>query len=126
MAKILIIEDNEQNLYLMRFLLEHEGFKVIAAMDGREGIEMASREKPDVILLDIQLPFMDGYGVAREIRKVDELAVVPIIAVTSYAMPDDRGKCLAAGATDYMEKPIDPDKFVDRIRKYLPEEGDHK
>lgn len=126
MTKILIIEDNEQNLYLMRFLLEHEGFEVLSAMDGREGIEMASRKRPDAILLDIQLPFLDGYSVARELRKIDYLAVVPIIAVTSYAMPDDRGKCLAAGATGYMEKPIDPDKFVDRIRKYLPEEGDQK
>lgn len=126
MTKILIIEDNEQNLYLMRFLLEHEGFEVLSAMDGREGIEMASRKRPDAILLDIQLPFLDGYSVARELRKIDDLAVVPIIAVTSYAMPDDRGKCLAAGATGYMEKPIDPDKFVDRIRKYLPEEGDQK
>ncbi|GAB6280833.1 MAG: response regulator [Thermovirga sp.] len=120
-TKILIIEDNEQNLYLMRFLLEHEGYKVVSAVDGREGIEMASRERPDAILLDIQLPLLDGYGVARELRKVDELASVPIIAVTSYAMPADRGKCLAAGATGYMEKPIDPDTFVSHVRKYLPE-----
>lgn len=121
-TKILIIEDNPQNLYLMRFLLEHGGLDVVAATDGREGIEMATEEMPDAILLDIQLPLLDGYAVARELRKKRELDPVPIIAVTSYAMPDDRGKCLAAGATGYIEKPIDPEKFVEQIRGFLPGE----
>lgn len=119
-TKILIIEDNSQNLYLMRFLLEHEGLEVVAATDGREGLEMASREMPDAILLDVQLPSVDGYAVAREMRKRDELAGVPIIAVTSYAMPDDRAKCIAAGATGYLEKPIDPERFVRQIREFIP------
>lgn len=119
-ATILIIEDNEQNLYLMRFLLERHGFRIEAAKDGREGIEMARRIVPDVILLDIQLPLLDGYAVARELRKEPDLVSIPIIAVTSYAMAGDREKCLAAGATDYIEKPIDPDTFVDRVRVHLP------
>jgi CheY-like chemotaxis protein len=116
---ILIIEDNVQNLYLMRYLLEQNGFAVVAAQDGRQGIEMACASPPLAILLDIQLPLMDGYAVARELRKCQSLADVPIIAVTSYAMLGDREKALEAGATDYVEKPIDPDTFVDRLRRHL-------
>ena len=120
-TKILIIEDNEQNMYLMRFLLEKHRFDVREAWDGKEGIAMALREPPDMILLDIQLPLMDGYAVARELRSHPETAAIPIVAVTSYAMPDDRSKCLAAGATDYIEKPIDPETFVQQISKHLPQ-----
>lgn len=118
---ILIIEDNEQNLYLMRFLLERHGFAVAAAQDGRQGIELARASTPLAILLDIQLPLMDGYAVAGELRKCESLNGVPIIAVTSYAMLGDREKALEAGATDYIEKPIDPDTFVDRLRRHITE-----
>jgi len=117
---ILVIEDNPQNMYLMRFLLEKHGFKVLGAENGAEGIEIAERDRPDCILLDIQLPVLDGYAVARELRKNSNLSSTPIIAVTSYAMLGDREKALAAGATDYVEKPINPDTFVDRVRKHLP------
>lgn len=117
---LLIIEDNEQNFYLMQFLLEKNGFTVIGAENGRKGIEMALRHGPMAILLDIQLPEMDGYAVAAELKKYDEIKGVPIIAVTSYAMVGDRERILAAGATGYIEKPIDPDTFVAEIEKYLP------
>lgn len=123
-ATILIIEDNEQNLYLMRFLLERHGFTVEAATDGRQGIDLAKRLVPAMILLDIQLPLLDGYAVARELRLQADLKDIPIVAVTSYAMPGDREKCLAAGATDYVEKPIDPETFVNRIRQHLPDGKD--
>src|SRR5512145_1082066 len=103
--KVLVIEDNEQNLYLMRFLLEKHGFVVTDARSGHEGLELADRMPPDLILLDIQLPGMDGYSVALELRKRQWLSTVPIVAVTSYAMAGDREKALAAGATDYVEKP---------------------
>jgi len=116
---LLIIEDNEQNLYMMRFLLEKNGFTVISANNGREGIQMALEHKPRAILLDIQLPEMDGYAVARELKKHKELKDIPIIAVTSYAMLGDREKILAAGANGYIEKPIDPDTFVEEIKKYI-------
>jgi len=116
---LLIIEDNEQNFYMMSFLLEKNGFKVIGAANGREGIEKALHNKPRAILLDIQLPEMNGYAVAEELRMHSELAKVPIIAVTSYAMVGDREKILAAGATGYIEKPIDPDTFVAAIIQYL-------
>lgn len=116
---ILIIEDNEQNLYLMRFLLEKHAFRVLSAPDGPEGLEKARQFEPAVILLDIQLPGMDGYAVAAELRRDPRLVRIPIIAVTSYAMPGDREKCLASGATAYIEKPIDPVTFVEQIRRYL-------
>lgn len=117
---LLIIEDNEQNFYLMRFLLEKSGFSVIGAENGKDGIEMALSHKPDIILLDIQLPEMDGYAVAAELKKHDVLAGVPIIAVTSYAMVGDREKIIAAGSTGYIEKPINPETFVDEIIRHLP------
>jgi two-component system, cell cycle response regulator DivK len=123
---LLIIEDNEQNLYLMRFLLEKNGFTVIGAENGRIGIEMALHQKPLAILLDIQLPEMDGYAVAAKLKKHDELADVPIIAVTSYAMVGDREKIMAAGATGYIEKPINPESFVAEIIQYLPNHPEEK
>lgn len=117
---ILIIEDNEQNLYLMRFLLEASGLQIATATNGQDGVRLASELRPAAILLDIQLPVMDGYAVAEQLRKQSALASVPIIAVTSYAMVGDRERILAAGATDYIEKPINPDTFVAQIRRHLP------
>ena len=122
-SRLLIIEDNEQNMYLMRFLLEKAGFTVEGAEDGRKGIELALRCRPEAILLDIQLPGMDGYAVAAALKREDELAGVPIIAVTSYAMVGDRERVLAAGATGYIEKPIDPETFVVEIARFLPAAG---
>ncbi len=103
----------------MRFLLEKNGFRIIGAETGRLGIEAALRDKPRAILLDIQLQEMDGYAVAAELKRHPELADVPIIAVTSYAMVGDREQILAAGATGYIEKPIDPETFVEEIKGYL-------
>lgn len=123
---LLIIEDNYQNFYMMRFLLEKNGFRVIGAENGREGIEKALRHKPQAILLDIQLPEMDGYAVAEELKKHGELNDVPIIAVTSYAMVGDRERILAAGATGYIEKPIDPDTFVAEIASHMQEDRANK
>lgn len=119
--KVLVIEDNEQNLYLVRFLLEKHGFIVHEARDGMEGIALASNLLPDLILLDIQLPMLDGYAVAAQLRLDPALRNTPIIAVTSYAMMGDREKVLAAGATGYIEKPIDPVTFVNQICEFLPQ-----
>lgn len=112
---ILAIEDNEQNLYLLRFLLETRGHRIAEARDGPEGIAAASAAPPDLILLDIQLPQMDGYAVARALRENPALAAVPIVAVTSYAMNGDRLLALASGCDAYIEKPIDPDSFVTQV-----------
>jgi two-component system cell cycle response regulator DivK len=119
-STILIIEDNEKNRYLTTFLLEKYGYQVFQAVDGKAGITLASQLKPDMILLDIQLPVMDGYAVARELMKNDELKNIPIVAVTSYAMVGDRERVLAAGCVGYIEKPINPETFVTEIEKYLP------
>jgi len=115
---ILLIEDNEQNRYLLTFLLEQNGDCVIAAEDGFRGVEMARSRLPDLILLDIQLPAMDGYSVARALRQVEALRDVPVVAVTSYAMSGDREKALAAGCDGYIEKPINPDTFVAEIAQF--------
>jgi CheY-like chemotaxis protein len=118
--KLLVIEDNEQNLYLISFLLEKSGYDVIQARDGREGIELANKIKPTMILLDIQLPVMNGYEVARQLKGEAETQHIPIVAVTSYAMVGDREKALEAGCTGYIEKPIDPETFVAEIENHLP------
>jgi two-component system cell cycle response regulator DivK len=119
---ILLIEDNEQNIYLIKYLLEQHGFAVVEARSGQEGIDKASSVNPALILLDIQLPDIIGYDVVREIRKLKGLEELPIIAVTSYAMSGDRAKCIEAGCSGYLEKPINPDLFVGEIRKYLTKE----
>lgn len=117
--KILIIEDNEQNLYLVSFILEKYSYEVFAARDGQEGIDMAISIKPDLILLDIQLPVMDGYAVARALRRNSDLEGTPVVAVTSYAMPGDKEKSIEAGCSGYIEKPIDPDNIATQVERYL-------
>ncbi len=117
---ILLIEDNEQNLYLATFLLEQHGYQVVPARTGPEGIALAAQRRPALILLDIQLPQMDGYAVARALRQNPELSAVPIVAVTSYAMVGDRERALAAGCNGYIEKPINPETFAHQIAALLP------
>jgi two-component system cell cycle response regulator DivK len=112
---ILLVEDNAQNSYLATFLLERSGYAVVCAADGSSALRMAAQLTPTAILLDIQLPGMDGYAVARALRLAPRLEAVPIIAVTSYAMLGDREKALAAGCNGYIEKPIDPENFVVQI-----------
>lgn len=117
--KILLIEDNEQNRYLATFLLEKSGYTVVPAPNGATGVELGSSFRPKGILLDIQLPGMDGYQVARALRRNPALNDVPIIAVTSYAMAGDREKAMEAGCDGYIEKPIDPETFVGEIEKFF-------
>lgn len=119
-AKVLLIEDNEQNRYLVAFLLEARGHVVVHAGSGPIGIELAGQVRPDLILLDIQLPGMDGYAVARALKSSPALKAIPIVAVTSYAMTGDREKALAAGADGYIEKPINPETFYSEIEGFLP------
>ncbi len=123
MPLALMIEDNEMNRYLATFLLEKAGFEVVSAVDGPKGIELAREIEPDIILLDIQLPGMDGYQVATELLSQKALAHVPIVAVTSYAMPEDRKRVEEVGCHGYIEKPIDPERFVDQIESYMKSSG---
>lgn len=116
---ILLIEDNEQNRYLATFLLQSQGFKVVSANDGVAGIELAQTLNPELILLDIQLPAMDGYQVAAALRSIASLRTTPIVAVTSYAMVGDKERALNAGCDGYIEKPIDPDSFVSEISRFV-------
>lgn len=120
--KALIIEDNEQNMYMLSFLLEKNNYTVIQAYNGIDGVKAAIEHHPDVILLDIQLPEMDGYQIAHELRKRNDLNNIPIVAVTSHAMVGDRERAMASGATGYIEKPIDPDNFIQRMESYFSEE----
>ena len=120
---VLLIEDNEQNRYLVTFLLERSGYTVWAFADGIRGIEAARTRTPALVLLDIQLPTMDGYAVARALRQNDALRQIPILAVTSYAMPGDRERALEAGCTGYIEKPINPETFVEEVERALAGAG---
>ena len=118
-AKILYIEDNDQSLYMTTFLLKSKGYEVLQARSGVEGIEAAVKSRPDLILLDMQLPLMDGYAVARRIRGYADLEKTPIVALTSFAMVGDREKALEAGCSGYIEKPINPETFLMEIGRYL-------
>jgi two-component system cell cycle response regulator DivK len=117
--RILCIEDNEQNLYLVTFILQAAGHEVLQARSGQEGIEFAGRSLPDLILLDIQLPEMDGYEIARRLRSNPALAKTPMVAVTSYAMVGDREKALESGCDDYIEKPLNPETFLAQLERHL-------
>lgn len=117
--RILLIEDNEKNRYLASFILEKHGYEVLQAEDGRSGIALAVQVKPDLILLDIQLPLMDGYAVAHALTRNPALQEIPIVAVTSYAMAGDRERILAAGCAGYIEKPINPLTFVAEIAQHM-------
>jgi len=120
MARILVVEDNEQNMYLITFILRNNGHEVIEARTGKEGIELAIKEKPDLIIMDIQLPDIDGLEATKKIRESEADGEIPILALTSYAMAGDKEKALQADCTGYIEKPINPETFMGEIEKYLP------
>jgi len=122
MKRVLVIEDNEDNMKLITFILEKNGYGTIMADNGKRGIELAIKEKPDFILLDIQLPNMDGMEVLKAIRGSEINGEVPIIAITSYAMSGDRERLLQAGCNGYIEKPIDPETIIAQIRQFTGEE----
>lgn len=118
-ARILAIDDNPDNLELMRYLLEAFGYPTLTARDGSSGVALAERERPDLVLCDVQLPDIDGYEVVRRIRSHPELSGLIIIAVTALAMVGDRAKVLAAGFNGYLSKPIDPTTFLHQVETYL-------
>jgi CheY-like chemotaxis protein len=117
--RILLIEDNPNNRYLVSFLLEARGWQMHHASDGASGLDLAARCDPAAILLDIQLPVMDGHEVARRLKADPDLSGIPIMAITSFAMQGDRQAALDAGCEAYMEKPIDPDTFVESVEALL-------
>lgn len=115
----LIIEDNENNMELITFILEAHGYKTLRAMTGKDGIRLALSDNPDFVLLDIQLPDMDGEEVLRAIRATEVQCELPVIAVTSYAMSGDRERLIAAGCNGYIEKPIDPLLVINQVHGIL-------
>jgi two-component system, cell cycle response regulator len=119
-ARILIIEDNPANLDLMTYLLKAFGHDPLTAFDAEKGFEIARREKPNLIVCDIQLPGMDGYALAHEVRAEAALRTIPLVAVTALAMVGDRKKVLAGGFDGYISKPIDPETFVAQVDAFLP------
>lgn len=119
MTKVLIIEDNPDNMLLISDILEAEGFELITADTGIQGYEMALSGMPDFVILDIQLPDIDGYEVLDRLRANDVTKKIPVIAMTSYAMAGDRERLLKAGCNGYVEKPIDPGNVMDKIKEAL-------
>jgi len=120
MARFLIIEDNPANLELVRYLLEHAGHRVDGAVNGIDGVFAVGATAPDLVICDLQLPMLDGYGVLRELRARPAHAALPIVAVTAFSMPNDRKNVMQAGFDGYLSKPIDPETFVERIESFLP------
>lgn len=117
--KVLVIEDNPLNMKLIRGLLQLGNFDMLEAVDAESGIELARKIRPDLILMDIQLPGMDGLSATRIIRNDSSLKEVPIVAVTSYAMQGDEQKAKSAGCSGYIVKPIDTRSFLDTISRYM-------
>ena len=118
--RILVVEDQEDNRQILRDLLGSAGIGIIEAHDGVAALKLAASEKPDLILMDIQLPEMDGYEATRRIKADPALKHIPIIVVTSYALSGDEGKARAAGCDDYVTKPFSPRQLLAKIRQYLP------
>ena len=119
--RVLVIEDTEDNRQIIRDLLTSFDYELIEAVDGAEGVSMAQAHHPDLILMDIQLPVMDGYDATRRIRTIPELARIPIIAVTSYALSGDEAKTREAGCDGYIAKPFSPRQLLAKIREFLPD-----
>ena len=118
-ARVLLVEDNPANLALMQYLLQASGYTTLTATDGREGVVVAQRESPDIILMDLQMPILNGYDAARLVKEIPALRGVPIIAVTAYAMVGDRDKILARGFDGYLAKPITPERFVSEVEAFI-------
>ena len=120
-SKILYVEDNPQNMRLVRKILKHAGYEVLEAEDGLSGIEMTKSHQPDLILMDVNLPDIDGLEATQRIRKLPEFATTPIIALTANAMVGDREKALQAGCDGYLPKPISKTELLKTVSEYLTE-----
>lgn len=122
--RVLLVEDNYDNYEMVRFLLERAGYTVIGARTGREAVTAAKEHKPDVILMDLSLPEMDGWEAAREIKNDPEITNIPLIALTAHTLPGDRKKALESGFDDYISKPINVPAFYDIVKDVLNEKSE--
>ncbi len=119
MARILLVEDNEMNRDMLSRRLMRRGYEVLMAVDGQQGLDMAIAEKPDLILLDMSLPVLDGWDVARRLKSDEALKVIPVIALTAHAMAGDRERALEAGCNDYDTKPVELPRLLQKIETLL-------
>jgi CheY-like chemotaxis protein len=119
MAKVLLVEDNEMNRDMLSRRLSKRGFEVLLAVDGAEGVEMARAQVPDLILMDMSLPVLDGWGATRQLKSQDATRTIPLIALTAHAMAGDREKALEAGCDDYDTKPIELPRLLEKIDRLL-------
>jgi CheY-like chemotaxis protein len=116
---VLLVEDNEDNLVVYRTILEHVGFRVIEARDGEEGVSRARSELPDIILMDISIPKMDGWEATERLKADGETSSIPIIALTAHALEEDRMKAMRAGCDGYLAKPVEPRRVVQEVEKFI-------
>jgi two-component system, cell cycle response regulator DivK len=121
MPKILYVEDNEDNVYMLKRRLERAGFEVIVASDGEQGLAVARDQRPDLILMDLSLPVLDGWQATRRLKDSEETRTIPVIALSAHAMPGDREKALEAGCDEYAAKPVKLPGLLAKIRALLPE-----
>jgi CheY-like chemotaxis protein len=121
MAKILLVEDNEMNRDMLSRRLERRGYEVIMALDGSQGVSMTISERPDLVLMDMSLPIMDGWEATKTLKDNPETKSIPIIALTAHAMAGDREKALQAGCDDYDTKPIELKRLIEKILNFLPQ-----
>jgi two-component system, cell cycle response regulator DivK len=119
MPKILIVEDNEMNRDMLSRRLARQGFEIALAVDGKQGVDMAASEKPDLILMDMSLPIMNGWEATEQVKKNPATKHIPIIALTAHAMTEDRDKCIAAGCNDFDTKPVDLPRLLEKINTLL-------
>lgn len=119
MAKILLVEDNEMNRDMLSRRLERRGYQVVIAVDGAQGVALAQSEKPDLVLMDMSLPVMDGWEATRQLKGAEATRALRIIGLTAHAMAEDREKCLAAGCDDYDTKPIELPRLLEKIQAQL-------
>jgi two-component system cell cycle response regulator DivK len=119
MAKILLVEDNEMNRDMLSRRLERKGYQIVMAVDGGQGVAMAQSEAPDLILMDMSLPVLDGWEATRQLKAADATKTIPIIGLTAHAMAGDREKCLEAGCNDYDTKPIELPRLLEKIEAQL-------
>jgi CheY-like chemotaxis protein len=123
MTKILLVEDNEDNRDMLSRRLQRKGYEIAVAVDGQQGVEMAQSEKPQLILMDMSLPVLDGWEATRQIKNLPAMGSIPIIALTAHAMSGDREKALAAGCDDYDTKPIDLPTLLNKIEALLKQDS---
>jgi CheY-like chemotaxis protein len=118
-ARVLVVEDKDENLDLMAYLLQAFGHETLLARDGAEGVTIAARNRPDLVVMDLQMPVMDGYEAVSLLKAGPPMSLIPVIAVTAYAMVGDRERIMAAGFDGYLTKPIDPQTFVRELERHL-------